>query len=55
MKVLKLSLLFVMLGVTTPMIAACDQNKGPAEEMGESIDEAVEEVNDEIDDHTTAQ
>lgn len=33
-------------------LSSC-QEKGPAEEAGEQIDEAVEEVNDEIDDATT--
>ena len=30
----------------------CEQEDGPAEEMGESVDEAVEETRDEIDDAT---
>ena len=33
---------FLMLG--------CDRNEGPAEEMGESIDEAVEDAEDAIED-----
>lgn len=48
MKLLKLTLLFAMLGFAAPMITACDQQEGPMEEMGESIDEAVEDIDDNV-------
>lgn len=46
-------LLFVaMFGV--PCFVGCEpRSDGPAEKIGESVDEAAEEVRDEIDDATT--
>jgi len=35
------------------LFVGCDRPEGPAEEVGEEIDEAAEEIGDEIDDATT--
>ncbi len=54
MKILKITFFAVMLGLTIPVVSACNDNDGAFEEMGEDADEAIEEVEDEIDDATDA-
>lgn len=37
---------------TSFALLGCDSNDGPAEKMGEKVDEAGEEIQDEVDDAT---
>jgi hypothetical protein len=39
--------ILVALGLLTPL-AACDENDGPAERLGESIDKTVEQAGDQL-------
>lgn len=40
----------VLLALTLPAMYGCDANDGPAEEMGESIDDAADDTRDAVDD-----
>ena len=53
-KTMRMVFLLALLGISTPLITACDNDDGTFEQMGESMDEAGEEISDEIDDATDA-
>lgn len=40
---------FIIALLATPL-AACDSNKGPAEKLGENVDNALDETRDALDD-----
>lgn len=40
---------FIIALLATPLVA-CDSNKGPAEKLGENVDNAVDDTRDAIDD-----
>lgn len=41
---------FVMLALALPGLTGCDANDGPAEEMGETLDDAADEAGDAMED-----
>tara|TARA_R100000365_G_C2748118_1_gene78926 strand:+ start:2106 stop:2246 length:141 start_codon:yes stop_codon:yes gene_type:complete len=45
---MKKPIIAILLGLGAFGLAACDTNDGPAEEMGEEIDDAADEVEDEM-------
>lgn len=47
MKIISYVLMAAVLGLP---LAGCDSNKGPAEKMGESIDEGLDNTRDKLDD-----
>jgi hypothetical protein len=52
-RILSRSLLLPTVLSTPLLFVGCDRPEGPAEEVGEEIDEAAEEFRDEVDDATT--
>jgi hypothetical protein len=44
----KTALTALVLGLTAPVLAACE-DEGPAEQLGESIDESAEEAGEALD------
>lgn len=37
---------------SVPVLSACDDNDGPAEELGEGIDDAADDIGDAVEDAT---
>lgn len=45
----KMAVAALIVGLTTPLLAACD-DEGPAEQLGENIDETADQVGQSLDD-----
>ena len=52
-RISSLVLLLFVVTLSVPCFVGCESQDGPAEKIGQSVDEAAEEVGDEIDDATT--
>ncbi|KCZ55884.1 hypothetical protein HY29_09775 [Hyphomonas beringensis] len=46
---MKKPIIAILLGLGAFGLAACDSNDGPAEELGEEVDDAADDVQDELD------
>mgnify|MGYP003120862035 FL=1 len=46
---MKKPIIAILLGLGTFGLSACDTNDGPAEELGEELDDAADDVEDELD------